>query len=254
MGPVDAPQAARDRMTRPHDSWAHAYDAIYEGSFGAFYGELTSATLACVRELVPRPARVVDFGAGTGRLAIPLALEGHAVTAVEPSAAMLARLREKAAHAGANVDARQQRMQEPLDVRGCTLALCVFTVTLYLLDEEALRAACRTAASVLAPGGLLLIDVPRPEMFGDSTLDVPGGTRRVAISPFDDTGTLFTYDEHTTIRIGTEAVHVRDRFPIRCWCVEEVLAALDEAGLVQHDDLSGRFAATGAQYFVCRKR
>ena len=41
-------------------------------------------------------ARVADLGAGTGRLALPLAARGFRVTAIEPAEAMLARLRETA--------------------------------------------------------------------------------------------------------------------------------------------------------------
>jgi ubiquinone/menaquinone biosynthesis C-methylase UbiE len=42
------------------------------------------------------PAEVLDLGAGTGQLALPLAQRGHRVTAIEPSQAMLERLRTKA--------------------------------------------------------------------------------------------------------------------------------------------------------------
>jgi 2-polyprenyl-3-methyl-5-hydroxy-6-metoxy-1,4-benzoquinol methylase len=38
--------------------------------------------------LLPPGGSIVDFGAGTGRLAIPLARAGYRVTAVEPSSAM----------------------------------------------------------------------------------------------------------------------------------------------------------------------
>ena len=40
-------------------------------------------------------ARVLDIGAGTGRVAIPLAVRGCRVAAVEPASGMLAQLRAK---------------------------------------------------------------------------------------------------------------------------------------------------------------
>jgi 2-polyprenyl-3-methyl-5-hydroxy-6-metoxy-1,4-benzoquinol methylase len=101
-------------MTTPHDAWAHAYDAIYEGSFGSFYTNLTAETLACLGELAVPPAHIVDFGAGTGRLSIPLARQGYSVIAVEPSAAMLEQLRAKAEGAGLAMETHHQRMQDPL--------------------------------------------------------------------------------------------------------------------------------------------
>lgn len=49
---------------------------------------------------VTHETTVLDVGAGTGRLALPLAQVARTVTVVEPSAAMLAYLREDAAVAG----------------------------------------------------------------------------------------------------------------------------------------------------------
>jgi SAM-dependent methyltransferase len=46
---------------------------------------------ALIREHAPPRARVLELGAGTGRVAAALALAGWQVTGVEPSAAMLAR-------------------------------------------------------------------------------------------------------------------------------------------------------------------
>ena len=80
---------------QPHSSWARVYDIAYERSFGRFYHELTRATLDLITERVRPPARVVDFGAGTGRLSLPLAKLGHEVTAVEPCLEMLHELERK---------------------------------------------------------------------------------------------------------------------------------------------------------------
>lgn len=51
----------------PHSSWAQVYDLAYERSFGAFYTALSDETTALVRERAKIPAKVVDFGSGTGR-------------------------------------------------------------------------------------------------------------------------------------------------------------------------------------------
>ena len=50
---------------------------------------------------------VLELAAGTGRIAVPLAEAGHAVTAVDIDAAMLARLRRRAEAAG---DAARRRL------------------------------------------------------------------------------------------------------------------------------------------------
>ena len=51
--------------------------------------------LDAVRERVDAEATVLDIGAGTGSLALPLAAAGKSVTALEPSAAQVERLRRK---------------------------------------------------------------------------------------------------------------------------------------------------------------
>ncbi len=56
---------------RPHDPWADVYDLAYEEEFGAFYATLTQGTVEAITGLLPPQGSIVDFGAGTGRLAIP---------------------------------------------------------------------------------------------------------------------------------------------------------------------------------------
>lgn len=67
-------------------------------SFGAAADVYESARpgypVAAVRDLLgPNPLDVLDLGAGTGKLTRTLAAEAHRVTAVDPSAEMLAALR-----------------------------------------------------------------------------------------------------------------------------------------------------------------
>jgi SAM-dependent methyltransferase len=51
-------------------------------------------------ELLAPTGSLLDVGAGTGRLSLPVAAAGHRVTAVEPSAAMATELEQAAAEAG----------------------------------------------------------------------------------------------------------------------------------------------------------
>lgn len=61
-------------------------------SAGGSYRERIERQLASL--VYPPGARVLDIGAGTGTLAVPLALRGCSVTAIEPSRAMAEMLRE----------------------------------------------------------------------------------------------------------------------------------------------------------------
>jgi SAM-dependent methyltransferase len=60
-------------------------------------------TTGVVRDLLGAEGDLIDVGAGRGRASLPLAAEGHRLTAVEADAAMAAGLREDASAAGLTV-------------------------------------------------------------------------------------------------------------------------------------------------------
>jgi SAM-dependent methyltransferase len=69
---------------------------IYDRRHGALLSnDLTQRLIAAAH--LPADAHVLDVGAGTGRVAIPLASLGRRIVAIDPSAAMLKQLREKSA-------------------------------------------------------------------------------------------------------------------------------------------------------------
>ena len=78
-----------------HDSWAKVYDSAYKESFGRFYKEFTELTLKVIQEETAQGLKVIDFGAGTGRLSYPLSELGFDVTAVDSSLEMLKELKSK---------------------------------------------------------------------------------------------------------------------------------------------------------------
>src|SRR5438034_11730369 len=99
-------------MPVPHASWAHCYDFAYENSHGALYQSLTDLTLSTIRELRQPPCSLVDFGAGTGRLAIPLAQSGYAVTAAQRCREMVGSLLSKVAADGLRIQPRVERIHD----------------------------------------------------------------------------------------------------------------------------------------------
>ncbi len=150
-------------MNVPHASWADGYDRLYEKSFGSFYRHLTDLTLEVILTQTRPGDRVVDFGAGTGRLAIPLSRQGRQVTAVEPCVEMLEQLQGKDSERLVHV--HPCRMADFQSSMQHDFACCVFTVLLYLLDDEQLSASLKAAAASLRPGGRLLLDVPASSLF-----------------------------------------------------------------------------------------
>lgn len=86
-----------------------AWDAAGEKSIHPFdpdsqeFWDLGWAQAEQVTQYAKKGARVVDFGAGNGRLSIPLVGMGFDVLAVDASANMLAALKKRAADVGAEV-------------------------------------------------------------------------------------------------------------------------------------------------------
>ena len=111
---------------------------------------------------------VLELAAGTGRLAVPLAEAGHAVTAVDLDPAMLARLRRRAAAAGPATGERLTIVEaDLLDLRleatDFALAFLGLNSLFLLATRDAQRQAFRTMAHHLAPWGLAAVDVWLPD-------------------------------------------------------------------------------------------
>ncbi len=236
--------------SRPYDSWAGVYDFAYQEEFGALYQDLTDTTLVSIQELVPAGARIVDFGAGTGRLSVPLANMGYAVTAVEPSSSMLDVLRSR--DTSNRVTCVQCDLQGFHADSGFDLALCVFTVVSHLLDSAALSQALRSASAALKPGGKLLIDIPSHHLFRSHSSVRPRMQRKALVQPCGEPDT-YVYQEHLTVERDGVTQSFADEFQIRYWRVDHVLQAAQDAGLQVLEDWSDQFSDTGAVYYVLKK-
>jgi FkbM family methyltransferase len=238
-------------VRQPHDSWAEAYDLAYEEEFGALYARLTDLSVEVITGLLPPGGSIVDFGAGTGRLAIPLARAGYRVTAVEPSSAMLEQLRQR--DAAVQVDCVHAAMQDFESAARFDLAICVFTVVTYLLDEQALAAAMGAASRCLKSRGKLLADVPSRAVFASRSASTGRMSREVTVQRLARNAPLYRYEEHLTVEGAGGTNSYRDAFTIRHWTREQVLEAALAAGLALDRDLSEAFAGTGSEYLLLRK-
>ena len=112
---------------------------------------------------------VLELMAGTGRLAIPLAMAGHQVTAVDLDAAMLARARAAWARSKDGAmpgGSLSLELGDILDIDLDARFAFVFIAlnSLFLLGTAELQAAgMRAAARHLRPGGLLVVDIWLPD-------------------------------------------------------------------------------------------
>ncbi|UQU66569.1 class I SAM-dependent methyltransferase [Couchioplanes caeruleus] len=106
--------------------------------------------------------RALEFAIGTGRVAVPLAGRGVPVTGIELSAAMIARLREKAGEARIPVIAGD--MATATAPGEFALVYLVYNTISNLLTQGEQVACFRNAARHLTPGGRFVVELWVPEL------------------------------------------------------------------------------------------
>ena len=149
----------------PHaygDAIADVYDELT--NVGA-YGLATEAAVDVLARLAGEAGTALELGIGTGRVALPLAARGVAVTGIDASARMLARLRAKPG--GADVAVTVGDMAE-VAVPGPFDLVYVVASTLYCLPDQNRQLTCLSnAAGRLRPGGHLVVEafIPDPSRF-----------------------------------------------------------------------------------------
>ncbi len=202
---------------------------------------------------------VLDLGCATGRVAIPLARDGHEVWALDRSPAMLDELRRRLAGEDPAVAARVHPVEADLarfDLGRHFALVAVAMNTLQVLTDPADRdAAFRSVREHLAPGGELIFDVALPDV--EEIRDSMGRERSGGRYRDPATGEVLTHsawydswdpDTHTlafTLRIRTrngdgpphEALR---RHRVHLFTPDELAGLLEGAGL-RHLEASGGF-------------
>lgn len=143
------------------DFWTEFYDFLFSEQRHTQARELLDGSPLLA---FPAGARVLDLCCGPGVFAVPLALRGFDVTAVDRSPVLLERGRKHAADAGAAVrfveaDVLEYRAESRHDV-----VLSMFTSFGYFEDPADNARVLRTMHDALVPGGTLVLDVAGKEL------------------------------------------------------------------------------------------
>jgi SAM-dependent methyltransferase len=150
------------------DAFADVYDD--------WYADVTDvgATVDRVLGLAGAGGRVLELGVGTGRLAIPMAAAGLAVTGIDSSASMLARL--AALDPDGAVETRLGDMADDLPDGGSgggfEVTLAAYNTFFNLLGGDRQQACFDAVARILAPGGRFVVEAYVPDRETTSGSDV----------------------------------------------------------------------------------
>lgn len=106
----------------------------------------------------------LEFGVGTGRVALPLAARGVPVHGIELSAAMVRRLRAKPGGAGIGVTVGDFATARAPGAGSFSVAYLVFNTINNLLTQDAQVECFRNAAAHLRPGGVFVVEVGVPDL------------------------------------------------------------------------------------------
>lgn len=207
-----------------------------------------------------RGGRVLDVGAGSGRMAIPLALHGVEVVAVEPNDALRCVL-ERFAHAGLRA---LPTLGDVPDASFDT-ALLAHGVLTSVIDPDEQQALLTAIGSKLAPGGELLLDLQNPMKLGHQAVTSrptwirvhpDRGTRYVRVAGmtaprFDQTLEIFGRYEEDGAEPRAFSLKQKLVYP------HELRMMVKQAGLVIDawaGDVFGADPAQGTRWFLVARK
>ncbi|MBI5515658.1 MAG: class I SAM-dependent methyltransferase [Deltaproteobacteria bacterium] len=110
---------------------------------------------------------ILELGAGSGRVSVPLALDGHAVTGLDASTAMLRQARAHAKERGVprgRLSLRRGDFRRFALDRSFKVVLAPFNALLHLYEPSELLGCFRAVGKHLSRGGRFVFDVRVPQL------------------------------------------------------------------------------------------
>jgi SAM-dependent methyltransferase len=200
--------------------------------------------------------RVLDLGCGPGRHAVPLAIRGLNVTAVDASPFLLGKAKEHANRSNVEVDFVQADMRAFRRPERFDLAVSMFSSFGYFADRADDRQVAANLHDSLSSGGLALIDVMSKELTG-----------RFKDTWWTEAENVTKVERHEIVenwtRIKSEWLLIRDgsvqhfEYCVRIYSGQELSDLLRDVGfgdVVLHGDLDGRPYGPSARRLVAVAR
>ncbi len=229
------------------------YDFVYEQNFGSFYNTLTTYTLNVIHQILPT-GTILDFGAGTGRLTIPLLETGYHVIAVEKSRGMVEELLRKAKEKNLQPNLHHCSISEYENGKA-DMALALFTVLSYSITEEELSKNIHNICRHINPSGYFFFDLPNTVFFNRAQLinmETPHFRRTVELINLKDN--IYTYREKCSGIFNGQEFCYEDKFQIRYWELSTLDKLLTQNSFFEDTSKSfSHFSSTGSTYKLYKK-
>ena len=182
--------------------------ATYDDDVSVFDPRVVDPAVEVLADLAGH-GRALEFGIGTGRIALPLACRGVPVHGIDQSKAMIAKLRAKPGGADIGVTIGDFATTS---VGGTFSVVYLVFNTINNLTTQAAQVACfRNAAAHLEPGGCFVIEVGVPALqrlpAGETLLAFRVDDAHWGIDEYDVVTQAFT-SHHLTIVDGYVTDHV----------------------------------------------
>jgi SAM-dependent methyltransferase len=182
--------------------------ARYDADTSGMHDESVIAAVIDVLAELAGDGRALEFGVGTGRIALPLARRGVEVHGIDMSKAMVARMRDKPG--GAQIDVTIGDFAETRLPGEFSLTYLVFNTINNLTTQDEQVACFANAAAHLARGGSFVVEVGVPAL-----RLLPPGQRAV---PFDVGEKYWAYDLYDCATQSMSSHYVDDA-NARLWSV-----------------------------------
>lgn len=175
---------------------AAGYD---ESSANMFVPEILNPTVEFLANLAGDRGTALEFGIGTGRVAIPLTQRGVAVSGIDLSKAMVTRLRGKPG--GEDIRVAIGDFATASVSGSFAVAYLVFNTIMNLTTQEAQVECFRNAARHLQPGGCFVVEVSVPDL-----QRLPAGE---TVRPFRLSNDRLGFDEYDIAKQGLVSHHFK---------------------------------------------
>jgi len=243
-------------MLLPHDHWGNCYDCVYQQTYGQYYHTFTKNTVDVVSQILSN-GTILDFGAGTGRLSIPLAEKGYWMIAVDQSVGMINAFRSKLVDQNLNIEIHPCSISAYNGDRA-DLAMAVFTVLSYITTEDELANSIKNICNHINSSGFFFFDLPdrvffdRGEIFNIHRDDF----KRLVYLKRTEEENIYIYKESTQCLCSScgQDCKFEEEFKIRYWELKKMDELLRGQGFEDTGMLFPQFANTGSTYRLYKRK